>query len=133
MTHRIEQSESLMHRTIAEVLQRDVSDPRIVGLVGVTRVSITTDYRWADVYVTVMPDRYERRTLNGLNAAAAHIHRKVMKKVALRTVPHLRFALDKKVKNQAAVEEAIQQGLTRTQARSTDTDTQTDSPQDSPR
>ncbi len=114
MSHRTEQAQSLMHRAIAQVLQRQVSDPRIEGMVGITRVNITPDFRRADVYVTVMPEKYEKRTLAGLRAAAVHIHNKVKKLVALRTVPHLQFELDRSIKNQAAVETAIREGLERT-------------------
>ncbi len=114
MSHRTEQAQSLMHRAIAQVLQRELSDPRIQGLVGITRVSITADFRRADVYVTVMPEKYEKRTLAGLRAATVHIHGRVKKLVALRTVPHLQFELDKTIKKQAIVEDAIREGIERT-------------------
>jgi len=114
MTHRIEQAEKLMQRALTQVIQRNLSDPRVAGIVGVTRVHITPDMRLADVYVTVMPEKYESRTIAGLRSATTHIHGKVKKLVALRTVPHLRFELDAVIKKQAALEQAIQEGMART-------------------
>ncbi|NBC10118.1 MAG: 30S ribosome-binding factor RbfA [Planctomycetes bacterium] len=114
MSHRLQQAESLLQRTVAQVLQRQVSDPRIAGLVGVTKVKVTPDFKRADVYVSVMPEKYEKRTLAGLRHATMHIQGKVKKLVALRTVPHLQFELDRSIKNQAAVEAAIRGGLDRT-------------------
>jgi len=113
MSHRIQQAESLLQRTIAQVLQRQVSDPRIAGLVGVTRVKVSPDLKQAQVYVSVMPEKYEKRTLAGLRHASVHIQGKVKKLVALRSVPHLQFELDRSIKNQAAVEAAIRGGLER--------------------
>ncbi len=130
MSHRIEQAESLLHRAVAQVLQRQVSDPRIMGLVGVTRVKVLPDFKRADVYVTVMPEQYEKRTLAGLRHATIHIQGKVNKLVALRTVPHLRFELDRSIKNQAAVESAIRTGIERSGP--TDADEQEPSPESTP-
>lgn len=118
MSHRVQQAESLMHRAIAQILERGLADPRVAGMVGVTRVKVTPDLRRADVFVTVMPEKYEKRTLAGLRAAATHIHGRVKKLVALRTVPHLQFELDHSVKKQDAVARAIEQAMARTEARS---------------
>jgi len=128
MTHRIEQAESLMHRAVTQVIQRNLSDPRIAGVVSVTRIHITPDMRRADVFVSVLPEKYEKRTIAGLTAAATHIHHKVKKLVALRTVPHLEYKLDASVKKQAAVEQAIQEGMARSGPAEPDDPPPTDRP-----
>ena len=113
MSHRIAQIESTLKRAVSQVLQRRVSDPRIVGMVSVTRVEVTPDMKQATAYVSVMPDKYQRRTLAGLQAAHRHIQSMTGKLVSF-DMPHLRFKLDEGLKKEADVLAAIREGAQRT-------------------
>ena len=114
MSHRTAQVESILRRTISEVLQRRISDPRIQGLVSITQVSVSPDLRNATVDVSVLPDKYEKRTIAGLKHASGHIQALVRKEVRLRTVPTLEFRLDESLKRQGEVYDAIQRASERT-------------------
>lgn len=113
MSHRIAQIESTLKRAVSQVLHRRVSDPRIVGMVSVTRVEVTPDIKQATAYVSVMPDKYQRRTLAGLQAAHRHIQSMTGKLVSF-DMPHLRFKLDEGLKKEADVLSAIREGTQRT-------------------
>lgn len=113
MSHRIAQVESTLKRAVSQVLQRRVSDPRIMGLVSVTRVEVTPDMKEATAYVSVMPDKYQRRTLAGLQAAQRHIQSMTGTLVSF-DMPHLRFRLDEGLKKEADVLAAIREGTQRT-------------------
>lgn len=113
MSHRIAQIESTLKRAISTILSQKLSDPRIEGLVSVTRVTVSPDLHDAQVFVTVLPARHQRRTIYGLQHAAVHIHARVMKEVALKKVPHLDFRPDDTLKQQAEVDAAIHRGLKR--------------------
>lgn len=114
MSHRIAQVESTLKRVIAEVLQRRISDPRIEGLISITRVQVSPDLHDAYVYVSVLPEAKQKKTLAGLRHASRHIHSVVKKGVALRTVPHFDFRLDESIKKQAEVYDAIRRAAERT-------------------
>ncbi|MEO1236131.1 MAG: 30S ribosome-binding factor RbfA [Planctomycetota bacterium] len=118
MSQRKKQVESLLHRAVATVLQRGLADPRIKGLVSVTRVDASPDLKHAKVFVSVVPEHYESRTIHGLRDATMHVQRQVKNAVALRVVPHLRFEIDHDLKKQAAVFAAIDEGMQRTAERS---------------
>ncbi len=114
MSHRKQQVESLLKRVVSDVLTRKLSDPRVIGLVSVTRVEVSPDLHEATVSVSVLPEKRQRKTLSGLRHAAGHIHSLVCKAVQMRVVPHLAFRLDESIKKQDAVFDAIQQGTTGT-------------------
>ena len=109
MTIRPQQIESILKRTISNVISRRLADPRIRGLVSITRIVVAKNLKDAQIYVSVLPAQYEKRTVVGLNSAAGHIHRMARESVALRTMPHLEFRLDASLKKQAAVLESIGQ------------------------
>ncbi len=111
MTVRRQQVASTLKRLISDALQRQVSDPRIAGLVSVTRVELSSDMAQASVFVSVMPAQYERRTLAGLRSGAGHIARLVRPHLHMRRSPRLEFRLDDTLKKQAEVYDAIREGI----------------------
>ncbi|MEM9345456.1 MAG: 30S ribosome-binding factor RbfA [Planctomycetota bacterium] len=113
MTHRIEQVESTLRKALAQVLQRNISDPRIRGMVSITDVDVSPDMKQAKICVSVLPEEYAKRTVAGLKAANRHIQSEVKKLVALRIVPHLRFELDDSLKQAEEIYQAIDEAKAR--------------------
>lgn len=109
--HRNAQIESTLRRAISEVLARQLSDPRIRGLLSVTRVTISRNHHDASVFVSVLPAGFGKRTLAGLRHASGHIHSLLCKAVAMKTVPRLNFQLDDGLKKQATVFNDIAKAL----------------------
>lgn len=52
-TRRQEKFARLIKEIVSEVIRDDLSDPRITGLVSVTRVQVAADLRSADVFLSV--------------------------------------------------------------------------------
>jgi ribosome-binding factor A len=107
MTHRPDQVASLIRRAVQTVLGRGLHDPRVRGLVSVTRVRVEHDLAHAAVYVSVLPAEHAALTLKGLQGAAARIQAHVGKAVRLRRVPQLSFHLDESIKKQAEFDAAL--------------------------
>jgi ribosome-binding factor A len=116
MSHRKEQVESLLQRSIATQLQRGLGDPRMTGsLVSVTRVDVSPDFRNATVMISVLPEQNEKKVMHALTDGTMHLQHLVKKDVALRMVPHLYFKLDTQLKKQASTLAAINEAVRRTQ------------------
>ncbi len=105
--HRKAQIESTLHRTIGRVLSRGLADPRVRGLISVTRVTIAPDLREAFVYISVLPDETSKRVLAGLQHATGHVHGVLCRELSMKTVPHLEFRIDDSLKKQAVVYQDI--------------------------
>ncbi|MEM1210228.1 MAG: 30S ribosome-binding factor RbfA [Planctomycetota bacterium] len=113
MNHRIEQVESTLKRVVSEVLQRSVSDPRIEGMVSITKINVSDDMAAATIYVSVLPAEKQRTTVKGLEHAAVHIHGLAKKKLALRRVPRFTFRGDDELKKQDRTLRAIREAMDR--------------------
>lgn len=114
MSHRIPQVEATLKKAIAQVLQRDLADPRIDAFVSITRVKISPDLANATIFVSIMPQEKQSKNIHGLRHATGHIRSLVLKKMATRTVPRFRFVLDESLKKEAAVYDAIRRGTEKT-------------------
>ena len=114
MNPRAEKVASLLQREVAQTIQRDLSDPRLEGLVSVTRVKVTDDLRQAMIFVSVLPHRHESKVIAALTDGTRHIQKLTQPRVALRTMPRLEFRLDETLKKQADVMAAIEEARRRT-------------------
>ncbi len=113
MTRHQEQIDAVVQRAVQKVLSKGLGDPRVRGLVSVTRVSVSPDSSQARVWCSVLPATHAKASLHGLNAAAGWIGRKVGDEVRMRRVPRLRFLLDETIKKEARVLGAIREAVER--------------------
>lgn len=79
---------------IAEVLRREIHDPRLQRL-NLTGVKLSKDLRHAKVFFSLLPGHGTREeTLSGLKSAGGFIRSRLGKKLKLRFVPAIEFLYD---------------------------------------
>ena len=89
-----ERAAELVRTHLAELIQRQVSDPR-VRMVTVTGVEVTPDTTRAHVYVSVLGEPEEQEeAMQGLRSAAGYLRRELGRRIRLRNTPELVFHLD---------------------------------------
>jgi len=89
--------ESEMRREIAELVSREVKDPR-VGKVTITEVSLNKDKSAAKVFCMPFASKSPAaEVLEGLNNAAGFLRGEVGRRLGLRHAPRLTFILDETI------------------------------------
>ena len=109
MSHRPDQIASLIKRAVQDAIGRGLNDPRVRGLISVTRVLVDPDMSNATVFVSVLPEGHAKLTMHGLENAAGRIRRLIGRAIRLRRLPVLTFRLDDSLKRQARLEEVIKE------------------------
>jgi ribosome-binding factor A len=108
MTRRIERVNSLLVEVIAEVVMREIKDPRIPGLITITKVETSPDLRSAKVYFSVLGTEKEKHTaLHILQDAAGFISLTASKKVVLRFFPQLTFKIDDSIEKHQRIDDLL--------------------------
>lgn len=104
---RPEQVAEALRVVIAEALVREVRDPR-VGLVTVTGMQVTPELAVARVRVAVPGDEeHKQAALEGLRSAAGFLRSKAARALSTRTVPELRFELDRGLEHAQRIGEIL--------------------------
>lgn len=86
-----------MKKELGDIITRKLKDPR-VGFVTVTDVEVTGDLSMATVYITVLGDQEQQAdTLKGLEKAKGFIRSEIGKRIRLRIVPEITFAMDESI------------------------------------
>ncbi len=103
MRRRSLQIASNIQRELQKRLARGLNDPRIKGMITITRVELSDDLKNAKAFVTVMPDDQAKLTMHGLTSATGKIRKEVMERIHIKEMPSLRFVYDEGHKAQMEV------------------------------
>jgi len=94
MSRRTNRVEEASREVLAEVLAREVKDPR-VGFVTITGVKVSPDLRHARVSVSVLGEDEEvARSMAGLASARGYLRSALGKHLRLKYLPEIAFVLD---------------------------------------
>lgn len=94
---RKERVESALRECLAEMVSRDVKDPRVqaAGIIGISRVECSPDLSLARVWVSIYADdAVAEKALLGLRGAAGFLRGPLGRRANLARPPELRFELD---------------------------------------
>ncbi|GHU64858.1 ribosome-binding factor A [Spirochaetia bacterium] len=100
MEFRTERIGRLMQEKIgALIVEGRIKDPRVNPFLSVTRVSVSRDLAWAEVYIsTFKPEANLARGVEGLQSAAGFVQSQLASLMKLRQTPKLRFHEDLSIK-----------------------------------
>lgn len=94
MRRRSLQIASNIQQELQKRLARGLNDPRIRGLVTVTRVEVSDDLKNAKAYISVLPEERASLTMHGLAAATKRLRRDVMERIHIKEMPTLKLIYD---------------------------------------
>ena len=83
----------------ALIVERKIKDPRVNPFLSVTRVQVSRDLSWADVYISTF--RHETnlaKGVEGLQSAAGFIQSRLAGEMRIRVTPRLRFHEDPSIR-----------------------------------
>ena len=113
MTRRTERINELLRAEISDLLQRELKDPRIGGLVSITEVDVSPDLRNAKVFVSVLGEEAEQEsTMEAFAAAARYLRQQLKKRLTLRRTPELTFLRDDSLERGAHILALLDQAET---------------------
>lgn len=82
-----------IQRELSDLI-RTVKDPRVHGLISITRVDTTNDLKTAKIYVSVLDKSDADQVVKGLKSAAGYLRRELGRALSLRATPELLFVRD---------------------------------------
>jgi ribosome-binding factor A len=98
--YRLERVGRLIQEKIsALILEGKIKDPRVNPFLSITRVSVSRDLAWADVYVShIRAEAGGGKGVEGLQSAAGFIQAQLGLSMRIRKIPRLRFHQDTSVR-----------------------------------
>ncbi len=124
---RAERVAQQIQKEVAQILQRDLKDPRI-GMVTVSAVEVSRDLAYAKIFISALLQEDEKAELavKQLNESAPFVRSLLAKSMRMRVVPSIKFYLDTSVNEglrmSKLVDDAIASDNRKAKSDSTDED-----------
>ena len=81
------------------ILTGKIKDPRVSAFISITRVNVSRDLSYADVYVSnIREAENPKRGAEGLQSAAGFIQSQLNTSLKIRKIPRLRFHADTSIR-----------------------------------
>jgi len=99
---------------LAQILAREVRDPRVGSFVSVNDVRVSKDLSYAVIYVSslqVDDDAQKTALVKVLNGASGFLRSTLAKRHKMRTTPKLRFHYDELIESAPRLEKLIDQAM----------------------
>lgn len=89
---------SEVQREMSLIIREELKDPRIHPMTSVMAAEVTSDLKFAKIYVSVMgDDEAKEKTIEGLQKSAAYARHQLASRMNLRNTPELTFVLDNSI------------------------------------
>jgi ribosome-binding factor A len=79
------------------ILEGKIKDSRVSTFISITKVDVSKDLSYADVYVSDIRGKITEKEVEGLQSAAGFIQSQLGAAMRIRKIPHLRFHVDKSI------------------------------------
>ena len=104
------QINSAVQRELAQIIRRDVKDPRIDPMVSVTSVEVAPDLKTCKAYISVLGGEESlNNTIAGLKRAEGFIRSRLASTVNLRNTPQITFIADRSIEYGVAMIQKIEE------------------------
>lgn len=95
-------------KVVSEMIQNELKDPRIKGLISVTKAILTKDLKFCKIYVSVMgADKTE--VLEGIKSGAGYMRKELGNRIQIRVLPELQFVIDDSLEYGAHIDKVIKE------------------------
>ena len=94
-------------RELSHIIDQELKNPNVTGLISVTKVKVTTDLKYAKVYVSILNSKNIKETLAGLKKSSGFMRSLLAKRINLRNTPELIFELDHSLEYGARIDSIL--------------------------
>ncbi len=106
MARQIDRLNSEIQKQVSVIINNEINDPRIVGVISVLRVETTKDLSFATIYLSIYNDN-PKETFEAINNASGYIRKLLSQKVDIRSTPKLIFKFDDGIAQSAKINKII--------------------------
>ena len=108
-TNRLGRVNEELKKEISQVINYELKNPEVTGMISVTKVKVTPDLKYAKVYVSILNPKNLSKTLSGLKESSGFIRSRVAHTVNLRITPELVFEYDDSIEHGERIDNILKE------------------------
>lgn len=91
---RTERIEEEIKKVASKVISQELKDPRITGLISITKVSVTKDLKYCKIFVSMLGTKDMESTMAALKSGSGIVRRAIGNNIRMHSTPEVIFELD---------------------------------------
>lgn len=91
---RTERIEEEIKKIAGTIIDRELKDPRLTGIISVTKVYVSKDLKYCKIYVSMLGTKDEKETMDALKSSAGYIRREIGNSIRMHSTPEVKFEID---------------------------------------
>lgn len=91
---RVERIEEEVKKVVSKVIDRDLKDPRLNGMISVTKVDVSRDLKYCKIYVSMLGVEDQKETMDALKSSAGFVRREIGANIRMHSTPEVKFEFD---------------------------------------
>jgi ribosome-binding factor A len=108
-TNRMDKVNETLRKEISLIIDQDLKNPNITGIISVTKVKTAVDLSSARVYISLLNCKSKKNTLQGIKKASGYIRSELAKRINLRYTPELIFEIDESMEYGSRIENILKE------------------------
>lgn len=85
-------------KAASQIINNDIKDPRVSGLISVTKVEMTKDLRHARIFLSIYGEEPEKqKVFEGIKNAEGFIRKELAHRVRMKFIPEISFKMDESI------------------------------------
>lgn len=106
-SNRMDRVNEEFKREIGKIIDQDLKNPNITGLISVTKVKTSPDLKFARVYISILGSKSKKNTVDGIKNASGFIRTELAKRINLRYTPEIIFEVDETLEYGVKIENIL--------------------------
>ena len=90
-TDRIEEE---IKKVASHAIDQELKDPRLTGLISITKVSVTKDLKYCKIFVSILGANDTEETMKALKSGSGFIRKAIGDNIRMHSTPEVKFELD---------------------------------------
>ena len=103
-TDRIEEE---IKKVVSRVISQELKDPRLTGLISVTKVNVTRDLKYCKVFVSMLGTKNTDDAMSALKSGSGIARKAVGNSIRMHSTPEIIFELDDSLEYGAHIQNVI--------------------------
>ena len=106
-SHKLERVNEHLKRELSNIINYELKNSKVTGIISITKVSVTPDLIYARVWITAINCKNKKETLLGLKQSSGFIRSSIAKKVNMRITPEFVFEFDESIEYGAKIDSIL--------------------------
>ena len=91
---RTERIEEEIKKVASKVISQELKDPRLTGLISITKVSVTKDLKYCKIFVSMLGTNDIEDAMNALQSGSGVVRKAIGNNIRMHSTPEVIFEFD---------------------------------------